>query len=155
LIGLYTFSSCGGGPGFSDIPEITSISVSKDTMTQGFNQDSILLTIGFRDGDGDLGSKPGEVNRNIFLTDSRTENEYGRYKIPQLDIAGAQSGIEGEITMKVFTTCCIFPPMDSIVPCTESLVYPTNELSLDVMLVDDSGNESNIVTSSLLTILCN
>ncbi len=152
LIALFV-SNCGGGPGFSDTPEISFIGISKDTMRQGLNVDSLFLTIGFRDGDGDLGSKGQSQNRNIFLTDSRTDEIYRSFKVPELDIAGAQSGIEGEIIIKVFSDCCI-NLVDSI-PCTPSEDFPTNDLVLEIQLLDDSGKESNLISTPNITLLCN
>ncbi len=145
---------CGLSPGFSDIPEIEFISISKDTINQGsLLTDSLLLVISFTDGDGDLGTERNGVFENIVLTDSRTQVRYDRYKIPPLDIAGAMTGIEGEIILKVYNTCCLFP--DNIPPCSRPPQYPFDELQLEVIMIDDSGNESNRITTPKITLLCN
>ena len=55
------------------------------------------------------------IMENIILTDTRTGVVFDRFKVPELPIGELNSGIEGEISMKVFTTCCIFP--DGTPPC--------------------------------------
>lgn len=147
---LFCNSSCRSGSGFSNTPEISFISISKDTFNQGLLRDSIFVTIGFRDGDGDLGSK--EINKNIILIDSRTNEEYAFFNIPEA-LADVQTGVEGEIMMKVYSECCLFAN-ENIPPCSIVDDTPTNELTLDIKLIDDAGNESNTITSPILTIIC-
>lgn len=146
--------SCSISPGFSETPSIEFLGISKDSLNQNnLLSDSIFLRISFRDGDGDLGSGAAGITENIILTDSRTGDIYDRFRIPPLDISGAMTGIEGTITMKVFTTCCIFPNGDP--PCQTPIGFPTNEFSLEIQLKDDSGKLSNTVSSTPITLLCN
>jgi len=151
---VLSYYSCSVNPGFSETPSIEFLSISEDTINQGsLFTDSIFLRISFRDGDGDLGTGATGIFENIIITDSRTDELYDRFRIPPLDISGAMTGIEGTITMKVYTTCCIFP--DETPPCEAPTEFPTNELTLDIQLKDDSGKLSNVVTSTPLTLLCN
>ncbi|MGA0232276.1 MAG: hypothetical protein ACO3M5_06255 [Saprospiraceae bacterium] len=153
LFAFAGFISCATDPGFSDTPEIEFISFSKDTMVQNsLNTDSTFLTIAFRDGDGDIGTGKNGVSENIVLTDSRTGTVFDRFKIPDIPVSGIQSGIEGEITMKVFTTCCIFP--DGTPPCLNPPDFKSNELSFEIEMIDDNGNRSGKVISSTITLLC-
>lgn len=145
-------SSCNNDPGFSDAPEIEFVSMSKDTLVQGNAfSDSILIKFNFKDGDGDLGVDRS-VTQNISLTDRRTMFDDPTFKIPPLPIGGGQTGIEGTITVKVYTTCCIFP--DGTPPCLNPSDFPENELSYDIVLTDDSGNASNVITTPSLVLLC-
>lgn len=147
------YFSCTNDPGFSENPEIEFISFSKDTLIQNnLNTDSLLLTIAFKDGDADLGGDNPSVNQNIIITDKRTDVVYDRFKIPDLGITGIQTGIEGEIILKVFTTCCIFP--DNIPPCSNPSQYPTNELSFEIEMFDDNGNKSNTIETGVIVLLC-
>lgn len=147
------WSSCSLTPNFSDTPSIEFLGISRDTFSQGaILNDSILLSFSFRDGDGDLGTETVGILENIILTDSRTNERYDRYKIPPLDISGAMTGIEGDITLKVFNTCCLFP--DNIPPCQSPPEYPFDELVLTVQMIDDSGKESNTITTPTITLLC-
>ena len=149
-----TVLSCSDNPNFSDVPEIEFLSFSKNELTQNsLNTDSLFIRISFQDGDGDIGLDESDISQNLILTDNRTGEVFDRYKIPTIPIQGAQNGIQGEIMIKVFTTCCIFP--DMIPPCESPVSFPTNELSFDIQLTDRAGNDSNVVTTQSITLLCN
>lgn len=122
-------------------------------VQNSLNTDSLFLKISFRDGDGDLGSRPGEAVTNILVIDNRTNEVYDRYKIPVINEQGSQNGIEGDITVKLFTTCCIFP--DEIPPCVSPIQYPENKMSFSIAMADDSGNESDTIVTPEITLLCN
>lgn len=144
---------CTQDPGFSDVPEITFLSFSKTEMNQNsLNTDSLFLTFSFKDGDGDLGVE-GSVSETIIVKDNRTGETFDRFKLPEIPPVGAQNGIEGEITLKVFTTCCIFP--DSTPPCLAPPDFPTNDLNFDIYMVDAAGNMSNTITTDFITLFCN
>lgn len=146
--------SCNIGPDFSDTPQITFIGISKDTMDQGslFN-DSIDLVITFRDGDGNLGTGVDGIRENIIIRDSRTGNQLTPFKIPNLPAEGAGAGIEGTITMKIYSQCCIFP--DGTPACLAPPEFPFNELTYDIQMVDDGKDSSNVVTSTPVVLRCN
>lgn len=153
LLISFLFLACASDPGFSDTPEIEFIGFSKDTMVQNsLNTDSLFLTIAFRDGDGDIGTGTNGVTENIILTDSRTGTIFDRFKIPDIPDNGIQSGIEGEITMKVFTTCCVFP--DGTPPCLAPPNFPTNTLNFEIEMVDDSGKRSGKIITDSIILLC-
>ncbi len=145
--------ACSTEPGFSDVPEISFVSVSKDTLIQNsLNTDSLFLTIAFRDGDGDLGTGQEGVFQNIVLTDTRTGVIFDRFKIPNIPVSGLQSGIEGQIIMKVFTTCCIFP--DGTPPCLNPSEFPSNDLVFSIQMTDDNGNQSNVINTDSILLIC-
>lgn len=151
---ITSFLSCISNPGFSDTPEISFIGLSKDTLTQNnLFADSLFITINFRDGDGDLGTDDNTIEENIIMTDSRTGEVFSRFKFPEFPTTGNQSGIEGTITLKVFTTCCIFP--DGIPPCESPSQFPTDEFQLDIYMKDDAGNQSNLIQTNNIILLCN
>jgi len=153
VLATLLIQACATDPGFSDTPEIEFVSLSKDTMIQNsLNTDSLFLTIAFRDGDGDLGSSDAGVTENIILRDTRTGVVFDRFKIPEIPVNGLESGIEGEIRMKVFTTCCIFP--DGTPPCLTPSAFPTNELIFSIEMRDDSGNLSNTIQTDPVILLC-
>jgi len=154
LITGLCLASCNNSPNFDDAPVIGFISISKDTMVQNqSNTDSLFLTISFKDGDGDLGTNGSSLNENIFLVDSRTDIIYDRFKIPEIPISGIQNGIEGTITMKVFTTCCRFD--DIAILCPNPVDRPTNDFFIEIYMIDDAGNESNRINTNNITLLCN
>ena len=145
--------SCATDPGFGPNPEIAFISFSKDTMVQNsLNTDSTFLTISFRDGDGNIGSGSNDVTENIRIVDMRTGFVFDRFKIPEIPLNGLESGVEGEIIMKVFTSCCIFP--DGTPPCFNPPNFPDNELQFEIEMIDDDGNSSNKITTESIILLC-
>ena len=152
LLGL--IAACTNAPDFPIIPEIEYIGASKNSMIQNsLNTDSIFISISFTDGDGDIGGITETQNQNIFIVDNRTGESYDRFRIPEIPEQGANNGISGEIRLRLFTTCCLFP--DNIIPaCEAPREFPTNELLLDIYIVDRAGNKSNTVTSDPITLLC-
>jgi len=145
--------SCTNAPDFDDKPEIAFFGLSKSTLVQNqANTDSLFMTISFKDGDGDLGTGIEGIKENIILIDSRTGITYDRFKVPTIPVSGTQNGIEGEVTMKVFTTCCRFE--DLTPPCSNPVDTPTNEFFFEIYMIDDSGNESNRIQSTSVTLEC-
>lgn len=120
-------------------------------VQNSLNTDSLFLTINFKDGDGDFGGN-NQVTEHIVIIDNRTGEVFDRFKLPEIPTIGAQNGIEGEIQVKLFTTCCIFPGL--IPPCVNPPDYPTNDLSFDIYMFDDAGNQSNTITTGSITLLC-
>ncbi len=117
------------------------------------NTDSLFVKLSFKDGDGDIGLEENDFNQNLIIVDNRTGEVFDRFKVPPIPIQGAQNGVQGEITLKIFTTCCIFP--DAIPPCESPEEYPSNALSFDIQLTDKAGNDSNIVTTPEILLNCN
>lgn len=143
--------SCGDEEQSSPIPEITFIGFSKDTLEQSFfNSDTLQLALSFKDGDGDLNTFDQNEGAKILITDLRTNALYDRFLLPDIPSNGA---VSGEMFINLFTTCCVFP--DNIPPCEVDERYPTNELTLRVVLQDGNGNNSNMVETPPITLLCN
>ncbi len=148
-------NACVGSSDFSDIPEIAFISLSKDTLNQGnLLQDSLDLVFQFRDGNGDIGISE-MFSQNIKLVDTRTDEVLTFFKTPPLPPAGANGGIIGTITIKVFTQCCLFGGDPTLIPCTPNDDLVSEQLQIDIELTDDSGNVSNTVRTDFITLLCN
>ncbi len=146
-------SGCNNSPNFDDAPQIEFISFSKTSMSQSdLNQDSVFITLAFQDGDGDIGTGQNGITENFIITDNRTGVPYEFFKIPDIVNMGLGNGIEGEVQMKLFTTCCVFP--DGTPPCFAPPQFPTNEISFDIVMIDDSRNRSNVVTTPTIMLLC-
>lgn len=154
IVGASLFNNCAKSPNYPDEPEIGFVGFSKTTLRQGsINNDSTFLTISFRDGDGDLGLDETVLETNLFLLDNRTGELYNQYKTPLIPEEGVGNGVEGEMRILLFTTCCTFP--DNIPPCESPDLYPTDEITFDVYIEDRAGNQSNVITTPPLTLLCN
>lgn len=155
LVFLFVMHSCAATSDFSNIPFINISSLSKNEMRQGINyQDSLSIVLFFTDGDGDIGAEKNDNSSNIFITDLRTGALYSQYKAPAIPKEGASNGVSGTITINLYTSCCIYPISSGLLPCERSQIIPTNELQLEIYIVDRAGNKSNVVTTDKLTLRC-
>lgn len=121
--------------GISATPEIEFISVTPANVVE--YQDSLVFTVSYRDGDGDLGENGNNID-NFFLTDSRNNVTY-KFRIQQLAPNDAVIAIQGDLRVVLQSTALI----DN--PTTESFTY-------SMYMTDRAGNQSNTVTSSTVTV---
>ncbi|MCH2021100.1 MAG: hypothetical protein MK207_01365 [Saprospiraceae bacterium] len=147
LITIVGFFSCDDKN--SKIPSIEFVSVSKSYLAQN-GADSSYLKFLFTDGDGNIGSDTAD---NIFVKDSRTGTNIASYKIPNyLGNNSSNSSRSGEVTIIVYSQCCIYPDTTS---CYSSTMYPTGIMKYEVQIKDQEGNYSNIIESNEITLDCN
>src|SRR6056297_1121437 len=143
------FLSCSEAPDFTDEPTIEFLNISRTLIPQGTSGDEFTqVTLGFSDGDGDLGDME---ELNLFFVDMRDsfETEFG---IPFIPEEGAGNGITGEIRVRLPTSCCIFPNEQP--PCTPSEMFPTDTVIYEVYLKDRAENLSNRISLPPITLLC-
>ena len=120
----------------SDTPVIELLKFAPTTVTQF--KDSILFTVKYLDGDGDLGYKNAD-SASLFLTDNRaslTET----YHIPPLAPEGKEIAIEGNLIIKLDRTALL----------DTSNTQETTTYS--IKLKDRAGNWSNTITTGSITI---
>ena len=144
-------SSCLDAPDYPDEPQITFLNLSKTVLKQGsLFEDSTFVRFEFTDGDGDLGD---EEQVNIFLKDQRdTSDNFTTFKIPFIPEEGAGNGISGEITLLLYTSCCIYE--NGQAPCTINNAETTDSLVYDLFIEDRAGNPSNQITLPPIILLC-
>lgn len=148
-----TLQSCIDAPDYPDVPQIEYIGLSSNTMNQSaVNEDSLTLFFSFTDGDGDLGLMPNDAATNIVVTDTRDRNIRDLFKSPFIPEDGIGNGISGEIQLKLYSTCCIFP--DGIPPCdrTSDILFDT--LKYEIFIRDRAGNQSNVITTDEIILKC-
>ncbi len=144
------FSQCANPPEYPIEPQLSFIGLSKSNMKQGaINADSLLVTVGFTDGDGDIGT---DDSLSLFVTDTRDNFLAAKYKLPFVAEQGAANGISGEISFVLESTCCYYP--DIIPPCTPSTVYPKDTVIYTVMIKDRAGNKSNQLALPMIFLDC-
>jgi hypothetical protein len=144
--------SCVTPPEYPKEPFIEFLSISKDTMPRlASTNDSVLVTLGFTDGDGDLGSEESD----LFYIDDRDGLEFPGI-IPKVPPLGASNGIKGEISFIIDNSCCDYP--DSFLSaneCEETFPsFPLDTINYKVYIVDRAGNKSNIVELPPVYIRC-
>jgi hypothetical protein len=140
------FTMCLRPPDYPIIPHISFVRMSKNSIKQGNGpSDSLRLFFNFEDGDGDIGSND---SLNIFLTDTRQSNAAPEpFRMPFVPEQGAKNGISGEISLLVYTTCCL-------PTCGSPLNKAMDSLFFDVYIKDRSGNKSNVVRTPYIGLRC-
>lgn len=117
------------------VPSILSVSVSPSDVVE--YQDSIIFTIEYRDGDGDLGENDPNA-RNLFLTDNRI-NVTEQFRIRELAPATAEIPITGTLHLILRNT-----------GITDNSTQQTVDYTL--YMKDRAGNESEHVVTSPITV---
>ncbi len=103
ILGL---ASCIDTPDFDDTPRIIFNSIDKFTVADPFSgptakKDSVVITIDFEDGDGDLGVSPAERDTNALNT---IYKDWGNYELTILkkDNKGSFQPLPSSVTSKLF-----------------------------------------------------
>ena len=141
-ISLFLFvaiiSSCIKPPDYPDEPVIEFFSLNSNLLIE--QQDDLIITFSFTDGDGDLGS---EDSLNVFLEDMRVPGFIRPFKIPFIPPRGHHKAISGEIQLTLpsnTVSCVLNPEMDT-------LVY-------SITIEDRAGNVSNAILTPDILIEC-
>jgi len=151
LILMVYVMGCFNAPDFSDTPEISFTSMSKDTLIQGStNEDSLWVNIYFTDGDGDLGDNQ---ELNVFIQDTRDGFFLSGYRIPFIPEEGSGNGIDGQLQLLFFNSCCTYD--DGTLPCSPSVSQPFDQVIYEISIRDRAGNESNKLPLPAITLICN
>ncbi len=120
----------------SKIPEIKLVEVSPIQIKE--YKDKVVFTLNYKDGDGDIGENVDGV-KNLFITDSRNNITY-QFRVKQLAPNGASVAIEGNLFVELNTAAILNGSSSQAV---EYSIY----------LKDRSGNSSNTITTSGLSIV--
>ncbi len=141
---------CVTPPEYPKEPFIEFISLSKDTMLRGISVDQAFVTFSFTDGDGDIGSRD---SLDLYLTDNR-DGTVLRNRIPFVPELGSTNGIKGEITVKINSTCCIFP--DPFLNGCEDVLpsFPYDQVRYSIYITDRAKNKSNVLEVDPIFVRC-
>lgn len=131
----FAIVSCKKEDEIGPIPEIEFISVTPQNVQE--YTDSLVFTIKYRDGDGDLGENDPDAE-NFFLADSRNNVIY-KFRIPQLAPDNSSIIIEGNLNVTLANT--------AIIDGSGSQTF-----SYSIYVKDRAGNQSNTVTTSMVTV---
>ncbi len=139
IVALFVISvslySCKKAEDISPIPEIEFVSVTPQNIQE--YADSLVFTISYRDGDGDLGENTTTAE-NFFLADSRNNVIY-KFRIPQLSPDNSAIAISGNLNVTLANT--------AIIDGSASQTF-----SYSIYVKDRAGNQSNTVTTSSVTV---
>lgn len=136
IIVVVTFISC--KKEIVDVPSqpyIEFVDIFPKEINQYTNE--ILITIKYRDGDGDLGDNNPDV-KNVFIKDLRNELVYS-FRLKQLAPNDTRIAITGKITINIGTT---------------ELVSNADQeyANFGLFVTDRAGNASNIVISESILV---
>ena len=151
-------ASCSQAPEYPLEPIISYEGLSRIDIPQSSGSvsqlDTMVIRIGFTDGDGDLGDQD---SINIFLTDSRDGFQH-IFKINEIPELGSSAGISGQIAIKLTNSpstkyfCCTFP--NTRVTCIPSTEFPFDTMSYSIRIRDRAGNFSNQIRTETFRVLC-
>ncbi len=122
-------------PPFSIIPEISLVDISHDTIVE--YTETLVLTIEYKDGDGDIGFEDPDQNA-IFVRDARLEDYDGFYIGPVAPI-GSNVPIQGKVDIE-FPSIFLFGNRDS------------ETTRFYIRLIDRAGHESNTIETPAVVI---
>jgi hypothetical protein len=120
----------------STAPSIEFVSITPSTVKVG--QETVNITISYKDADGDLGENNSDV-KNMFVTDTRNGVVY-EFRVQQLAPSGSAISIQGNLSIAMPNTGI----SDGV--SSESAIF-------SVYVKDRAGNESNSVSTSAITVL--
>ncbi len=134
-------------------PQVTEVSFFQDVIFgKDGRADSIIIDIGFTDGDGNLGVWEEDSSANLFIKDRRNDFTYDN-RIPNIAPEGNVKSIYGDIRVVLASTCC--QPLIGLIPCDPSNTYPqADTIYYDIWIKDRDGNLSDTITSPPLIIMC-
>ena len=138
LLGILSFMSCEKEEitAYSNVPEISLVSISQDTIRQ--YEDVLYIRIMYKDGDGDLGfANSGEYA--LFVRDIRLEAFDGFYVGP-ISPPDVVVPIQGELNVE-------FPSL---------FLFGNGDIELtrfQIKMVDRAGNESNMLETDNVAII--
>ena len=117
-------------------PQIELLGLSHDTIRQ--YEDALVITIQYKDGDGDIGFEDPEQYA-LYVRDIRLENFDGFYVGP-LAPPSSNVPIQGELTIE-------FP---SLFLFGNGAVEQTR---FEIKMIDRAGHESNVLETELIAII--
>jgi hypothetical protein len=139
--------ACVQPPEYPIEPVLTFRAISATTLDLSAPEE-VFLSIDFTDGDGDLGQGNAEdpdadTVKNVIVEDSRVPGFPILYHIDEVVPRSSVQAISGRIDLR-------FNP--GFFACLNGEVADT--LTLSVKVVDRAGNESNVVRTPELLLLC-
>lgn len=146
LTGLVLWSSCSCRPLVDDLePTLEYVSIEPREVVEF--QDSMVITLRFTDGDGDIRSQDSiqDQTTNLEVKDLRPSlvDSVSKifYKFPDYTTNTCIPSIQGTIRITVVPTI-IFPRN-----------LQTQKTAFSIILKDAAGNESNVVQTDSITII--
>ncbi len=170
FVGLFFLTGCFSEPDYPNTPQIEFVSLENLQSKVRANTDSVVITLFFQDGDGDLGltstdtlppfsdrNPDGTVNRfrHNFFADVERLNENGEFepiifasqnfnlnsRFPVLNTLEKETALEGDLRYSLILFTTSFSP-----------VQKGDILRYKISIADRKLNESNVITTEPMTV---
>jgi hypothetical protein len=151
------YYACVRPPNYPDAPVITYMNMSKNVLKQGkHREDSLTIRFSYTDGDGDLGFPSSDPTNSIFIVDDRDTNIRFQYQLPYIEPQGTGNGINGEISVVIPNSCCIYRlPGGPPIACDTSAGSPKlDTIHYMITIRDRAGHYSNQIKTDPITLIC-
>ncbi len=170
VVGLFFLTSCFSEPDYPETPQIEFVRLQNLESRARANTDSVIITLFFRDGDGDLGltstdtlspfserNSDGSINRfrNNFFAEVQRLNDNGEFepvpfasenfnldsRFPILNTLEKPTALEGDLRYSINVISTSFSP-----------VKKGDVLRYKISIADRNLNESNIIVTTPMTV---
>jgi hypothetical protein len=170
LIGLFFLTSCFSEPNYPNTPQIEFVRLQNLQSKARANTDSVVITLFFKDGDGDLGltstdtlppfsdrNTDGTVNlfRHNFFADVERLNAAGEFepvtfasqnfnlnsRFPVLNTLEKETALEGDLRYSLTLFATSFSP-----------IQKGDILRYKISIADRNLNVSNVIETTPMTI---
>lgn len=137
VLACLVLGACSQDPtSFTDQPEIGFMSI-KPAVVKEFN-DKFYIEVSYKDGDGNLGH-PDPDMPSVFVTDLRSDLVYS-FRLRDLSTPNGEPNIKGTLTIEMPPTAVLEEGKNS------------ENANFSVVIKDQDGNESNVVTTSSILV---
>ncbi|WP_338766610.1 hypothetical protein WAF17_04155 [Bernardetia sp. ABR2-2B] len=170
FVGLFFLTGCFAEPDYPVVPQITFVDIENLQSQARANTDSVIITLFFQDGDGDLGlsssdtlppfsdrNPDGTVNlfRHNFFADVERLNENGEFepvtfasqnfnlnsRFPVLNTLEKETALEGDLRYSIEVISTSFSP-----------VKKGDVLRYRISIADRNLNVSNVILTEPMTV---
>ncbi|WP_338791040.1 hypothetical protein V9L05_23140 (plasmid) [Bernardetia sp. Wsw4-3y2] len=170
FIGLLCLTGCFAEPDYPNTPQITFVNLENLQSKARANTDSVIITLFFQDGDGDLGlsssdtlppfserNPDGSVNlfRHNFFADVERLNENGEFepvtfasqnfnlnsRFPVLNTLDKETALEGDLRYSINVIYTSFSPVEK-----------GDVLRYRISIADRNLNVSNVIVTDPMTL---
>ncbi|PIY08015.1 MAG: hypothetical protein COZ18_14465 [Flexibacter sp. CG_4_10_14_3_um_filter_32_15] len=170
FIGFFCLTGCFAEPDYPNTPQISFVSLENLQSQARANTDSVIITLFFQDGDGDLGltssdtlppfsdrNPDGTVNRfrHNFFADVERLNENGEFepiifasenfnlnsRFPVLNTLDKETALEGDLRYSLTLFSTSFSP-----------VQKGDILRYKISIADRNLNVSNVIETTPMTV---
>lgn len=135
LFAIVALWSCSKDEPFDDVPTLELVSIGPKSVVQF--EDSVVISLAYEDGNGDLGGFPAD-SVNLFVVDNRIGVPF-EFRIQELVPGGAEVPIQGTLNVTI---------QNLYITGTGT----QESVTFDIYAYDRAGNKSNVVKTPAIVV---